>query len=112
MAMAPIKKNRKKRKNPLYGKTIEIPERMTSLNELPAHEKVGRVDVFLLGLANIGLERAEAKTGLPGLAKAISPILEDEIRKHIPEDTVVHEKYRELAKLIGGYVNGGQQSTS
>jgi hypothetical protein len=63
-------------------------------------DKAGRVDILLNGIASLLTNKIEEHTKLPGLAKGLMPIFEDEIRKNVPTRTIIPKKYKELAKLV------------
>lgn len=63
-------------------------------------DKAGRVDILLNGIASLLTNKIEEHTKLPGLAKGLMPIFEDEIRKNVPRNSVIPKKYKELAKLV------------
>jgi hypothetical protein len=71
------------------------------LNIADAPDKSFRLDCLLQRVGDLVLAKVEDKIKLPGLKDAISPIMEDEIRKHIPPDKVVPKKYEKLARMAG-----------
>lgn len=83
-------------------------KRVTSISEVK--DKVGRVDVLALGIAKHLLGRLEVRTQLSGLSEGILPIVEEEVRKHIPSSKMIPKEWEKLAQLIGKRINSHDTS--
>jgi hypothetical protein len=76
---------------------------MRKTNVIPMSEvkdKAGRADVLLHGIASRLMARFENTVNLPGLAEGVMPLLEAEIKKHVPATKVIPKKYEKLAHLV------------
>lgn len=81
----------------------------TSLLEVK--DKGGRVDCLLMGAFQLLSPFLDQKVKLPGLASALSPIVEDEIRKHVSKECVIPSKYNDLATVLAQAIAKGMVAT-